>query len=591
MVGCEAAGSGPFRGRSPGGAEWGSVDSARPTVPEPPAERRRIDDLLEELLERADEVLAAREGLRGLLAANRAILAELALPDLLRRVVECARELAGARYGALGVIGSSGGLDQFVYSGIDEQTAARIGHLPEGLGLLGELIVRPDPIRLADLSAHPASIGFPEHHPPMRSFLGVPIRLRDEVFGNLYLAESVRGAFTEDEADLIVSLAGTAAIAIENARLFAESERRQSWLSASTDITRKLLTMAGALPDIADAVLTMADADLVTIGVPSADLSTMTVKVARGDDTDQLVGTTYPYSGSLSGQAIEAGEPVRVPDASQTGAPGVVLATVAPVGPAMALPMNGSAIHGVLLVGRLRGRPVFTLADLDMASTFASHAAVALELADARHLREELELSEDRERIARDLHDHVIQRLFASGLALQSTIRRTPDDVGTRIESVIDDIDETIRQIRTSIFALRAHPATATPETARSRLLRVADEVAPLLTAPPRIRFRGAIDTAVDEILGADLEAVLRETLTNVARHAKATTVDVDIDIDMEANEIVLTVADNGIGIGDTPRRSGLANLRARAEQRGGSLLINPVMAAGTTLKWSVPLS
>lgn len=553
----------------------------------PPEPHQHIDRLLEELMSRAGEVLQARDGLRKLLAANRSIFAELSLPGVLRQVVESARELIGARYGALGVIGPDGSLESFVHSGMTPEQAERIGDLPRGRGLLGEVIVHPEPIRLHDISTDARSVGFPANHPPMHSFLGVPIRLRDEVYGNLYLTESLSGEFTQEHTELAIALAGTAAIAIENARLFREAQRRQEWLHASTEVTRLLLAGDGQLPEVAQAALTTADADMVAVLLPGPDDS-LVVEVAVGCGAEELVGLLHTDPGSIAALVLSTGVPIRLAGVGDPDAPTVILSRVADVGPVMALPLTGPAgTRGVLLAGRLTGRSAFTLAELDMAAGFAGHATVALEMADSRSIKDRVSLLEERDRIARDLHDHVIQRLFATGLTVQSVSSQVPPAQAERLSAQVDAIDETIRQIRTAIFSL----TTVSPGTGRSvrtGLLQTIDEVSRLLAEPPAVRLHGPIDAGIDTALAEDLDAVLREALTNVARHARATTVQVDILV--SGGRVVLTVVDDGVGLPDGGRRSGLKNMRERAENRGGHLEVETAPGAGTTLLWSVPV-
>ncbi len=558
------------------------------------APRLRLDELLEELVSRAGEVLAARDALRKLLTANRAIMGELSLPDVLTRVIEAACQLVGARYGALGVLGADGKLVQFVHTGMDPDQVSAIGPLPRGRGLLGALIIEPTPIRLTNIGDDPRSVGFPAHHPPMHSFLGVPIRLRDAIYGNLYLTESLSGAFTEEDTELVTALAGTAAIAVENARLYEEAQRRQQWLQASTEITQRLLTSPGddAMAMIADQVREMADADVVTVVLPTG-ADRLTVAAASGDGREELQGLTYPREQTLSQLAIDTGEAVRLVQRGDESMPLVHLNDVLQVGPVMALPLVGSGrARGALLVGRLDGRTPFSVAELDMAATFAGHAAVALELADARSAKDRVALLEDRDRIARDLHDHVIQRLFAAGLTLQSMIgavgrAKTPDQTAAdRLTTVVEDIDDTIRQIRTTIFALQA-PSTDTASL-RTRLLGLIDGMASSAGLTPEVRFAGPVDTAVSEPVAEDLLAVVREALANVAKHAAAKRVSVTVAVRDDA--VTVDVVDDGSGPGSSTRRSGLANLDERATARGGSFKLSAGQTGGSTLSWSAPI-
>jgi len=558
-----------------------------------------FDELLRQLINRAQEVAATQGRLRGLLRANQTVVGNLTLPVLLRRIVEAACELAKARYGALGVIDTTGGLEQFVHVGMDVDAVARIGHLPEGKGLLGALIEDQRPIRLQKMTDDPRSVGFPEGHPPMTSFLGVPVRVRDEVFGNLYLSECENGEFTAEDEELVSALAATAGVAIENARLYEEARRRQDWLQASTEVSQQLLSAEGEEPLllIARRACQIADADVVTVVLPTPDGQRLIVEVAAGKGAEDLTAFTFPIENTLAGLVLHSGNPILVGDADEDPSYTVHLSQVLAVGPVMVLPLGSpQAVRGALVIGRLRGRHRFADADLEMAMTFANHAAIALELADARTDQQRLVLLEDRDRIARDLHDHVTQRLFAIGLTVQSVANVLGgDETASRLTRVVSDIDETIRQTRTSIFQLRG-PLGPETGTVRTRLLIVAAEVSGVLGFEPQVRFSGPIDAVVPEPVVEDLVAVLREALTNAARHAHASRVDVDIAA--TTLELSLTVADDGVGLGDTQRRSGLANLRQRAELHGGSLTLTRSeweRAAsdpeGTRLIWTIPLT
>src|SRR5271167_1339231 len=260
----------PSAAEIPGGA---SAADAAGGLGFPDIPRLELDQLLVQLVDRADDVLATQGRLRGLLRANALVSEELSLPLVLRQIVAAARDLVGARYAALGVLGRDGELEQFVHAGMDEELAARIGELPRGRGILGLLIRQPVPLRLADLSGHPASAGFPPGHPPMTGFLGVPVHIGEEVFGNLYLTERSRGGqFTADDEQLAIALATAAGAAIANARQFAESEQRRRWLDASAELVPLLLS--GAAGQQHDALITQhaaaaAAADFAALAVPS----------------------------------------------------------------------------------------------------------------------------------------------------------------------------------------------------------------------------------------------------------------------------------------------------------------------------------
>lgn len=426
----------------------------------------------------------------------------------------------------------------------------------------------------------------------MTTFLGVPIRSRDAVFGNLYLTDRIDGGtFTAEDEELVLALAATAGVAIENARLYEESRRRQEWLRASGEISRQLLDPEADYSDtlhrIATSVKRLAAADVVTLVRPmDDDPNQFEVVVATGAAERELIGLRYPKGDSIAWQAMQQGHGVRVEGADQQPEIYLHLRPYVPVSQAMALPLLGeTGPRGAIVAGRIIPHAPFTDADLDMAETFAGQAAIALELSDARADQQRLGVLEDRDRIARDLHDHVIQRLFAAGLSLQS-IAATVDDeaVDQRLTRTVDELDDTIRQIRTTIFALQE----ASSRSLRGTALAVVDQLSPLLPVRPDVQLVGPLETIADKAIIADVEAVLRESLTNVAKHARAAQIRVFVQADNE--RLALTVIDNGIGLGQGTRRSGLANLNRRAERHGGHLDVGNSPEGGLRLQWSIPL-
>jgi signal transduction histidine kinase len=558
-----------------------------------------LDQLLGQLVERAQEVMATQGRLRGLLRANQVIVGGVALPAVLRRIVEAARGLVGAGYAALGVIAPGGGLAEFVHVGMPADAVARIGYLPQGKGLLGVLIEDPRPIRLRCIADDARSSGFPPGHPPMTSFLGVPIRIRDEVFGNLYLSDSTKGEFSAEDEELTTALAATAAAAIDNARLYEAARTQGQWLRASAAITREVLSAEGGdatrpLRLIAEHSREIAAADLVTVVLPTTNGEhsgepgeELRVEVALGHGAQRLPGRRVPVQGSLSGRVFRTGHPLRVTHPGDARLASVAFGEL-DVGPVLAVPLLGSRrTHGVLSMARLRGRPAFTADELEMASGFANQAAVAIELAEARAEQERATMLDERDRIAADLHDHVIQRLFAAGLALQSTATSLPAGrARDRIQATIGDLDDTISQIRTTIFALHQAPGTEAAGV-RARLLDVITDASRALGFEPAVRFSGLLDDALAEEVVEDLLAVLREALTNIARHAHARSAEVDITTG--DGRLTLDVRDDGIGINPTSHRSGLTNLHRRAERHRGSMTLTRRDPSGTWLCWSVP--
>src|SRR5215469_1616037 len=429
--------------------------------PRPLLPHLRLDELLAELQHRLQAVLATRDRTHALLEAVVAVGSHLELEIVLRQIVEAAVELVSARYGALGVVGDGGRLVEFVPVGLDESEIARIHHWPEGRGLLGKLITDPHPLRLDDISADPDSSGFPEGHPPMRSFLGVPVRIRDAVYGNLYLTEKQGGDFDEEDEALVQALAAAAGVAIENARLYAEARRQQQWLRANAEVTRRLLSgdqPSEVLELVVQQALGISGADLVVLALPAGDQKQLVVEHACGDGAAEALGLVLPAEGSASGIVMASGKPLAIDDFSEDTRVAQVAREHMPLGPAVLVPLGPSGdVRGVLTAGRHRGALPLPPPAVEMLITFAAQAGIGLELAEHRREAQRLELFEDRDRIARDLHDLVIQRLFATGMSLQGATALIGDaDVAHRVEKAVDALDETIREIRSAIFELQS---------------------------------------------------------------------------------------------------------------------------------------
>lgn len=534
--------------------------------------------------------LLAEDRLRSLVELNRSIVSELSLAGVLRRIVEAARVIAQAQYAALGVIGADGGLEQFVHVGMDDETVAAIGHLPEGRGVLGALITDPRPVRVASIAEHPRSVGFPAKHPPMDSFLGVPIQSRGEIFGNLYLTNRIGASqFSAEDEELVVTIAATAGVAIENARLYEESRRQQEWLRAWAEVTRDLLqgtaTTTQSLTQIADVVRRLTSADVVSVVFRGADPDELTVQLARGEGASELLGLTYPVAGSLVGEAFAEGRALLLE--CGRGDYYVHLQAAFDVGSVLACPLfRDGQTEAAVVVGRRFGSPVFTDIDLRMAEAFANQAAVALELADRRESQRRLEVAEDRARIARDLHGNTIQRLWAAGLSVQAGAVRVGDPVVREsLQSVVESLDDTIRQIRSTIFEL--HDSGAESGAPRSVLIKVVAEVEPVLGFAPDLVFIGPLDTPVRAEVLSDAEAVLREGLASIAEHTDADRASVTVEV--SARHMVIQITDNGAASPTEARERGLAQLERRAEIRGGAFTVMRD-EKGTTVRWSATL-
>ncbi|MFJ1704993.1 GAF domain-containing protein [Kitasatospora sp. NPDC088346] len=543
---------------------------------------------------RPDAARGTRGRFHGLLEAVLDVGRDLDLTQVLRHIVESAVTLVDAEYGALGVIGDDRRLSQFIPVGIDRERADRIGPLPRGLGLLGELIRHPEPLRLAELSAHPSSYGFPAHHPPMHSFLGVPIRVRDKVYGNLYLTEKRGGAeFDAEDESVLATLAVAAGVAIDNAGLYTRARLRERWLAASAEVTNSLLS-GSSQREVLDLLIAraadIAGADLTVVARPVNGGADLEVRVAVGLDADRHRGLVLPRVGSFMGAAVETGGLVTSVDVHRDPRITAGPPRWAGLGPAVAVPVGTveGGVRGVLMLARATGKPVFVPEESGPLAGFAGQAAVAMELAERRWDSEQIALLEERDRIARDLHDLAIQRLFATGMTLQGATRFIDHpEASERVLRAIDDLDETVRTIRSSIFGLRTRERGPAAHGLRARVAAVVDRSCAGLGFAPGLRMTGLLDVEVPQAVADDVVAVLEEALSNVVRHARARRVEVALNVD---GDLVLTVTDDGAGLPPGGPRSGLANLAERAERRGGSFLAGPGPDGGTRLDWRVPL-
>lgn len=534
-----------------------------------------------------------------LLEAMRSVGSGLELHSTLDRICETAADLTDARYAAIGVVSESAhGLADFVFHGVDQGTAQRIGRLPDGhKGLLGALVHDPGPVRLTNLAEDPRSCGFPADHPPMNSFLGVPITVQGEIFGNLYLAEKRGGgAFGDDDLNMVRVLATEAGIAIGNARLYEAAKQRERWIDGSVAVTTALLAggdAEDALQVVAEQARRLSGSAAGIVLLPAEDGGLEIVAVAS-EHPSKALGLVVPAESQVVAELRE-GEPVFVEDAATD--PRMLTDLAGAYGPVMLLPLQSDGrVVGALVTPRSRGERPFSVSERTLAAQFASQAALALMMAEAQRDRERLAVYEDRDRIARDLHDLVIQRLFATGLMLESAQRRSNvPEVQRGVGKAVDELDITIQEIRTAIFALQQGPAEV-PSGLRTRVLREINMAAVPLGFKPGHRFVGAVDTVVGELTGKNLIAALREALSNAFRHAGASRIEVVVDANVELPDgrpaVRLSVADDGVGIPEGGRRSGLRNLKRRAESLGGASWYGPGLGrngGGTTVVWQVP--
>ncbi len=555
--------------------------------------RVRLDALLQELLGRVDEFMEYQERLRALLDAVVGIGADLDLNSTLDRIVSAACELAGARYGALGVVGPDGRrLVRFITHGVSPDEIAAIGPYPEGHGILGLLIEHPEPIRLHDLAEHPRSYGFPSNHPPMNSFLGVPIRTREHAYGNLYLTEKAGGAdFTEDDERAVIALAAAAGVVIDNARLYADTEQRRRWHEVTAEITQLMLGEFD--PDQVLQLIARRSREVSGTDAAAVLIVEGTELVVRAVDGpagfQRLLGLRVPADLPVLGRAVTGDEQVTIedlaellkdngtltefPEAAQLGR-----TTMAP------LPAGTTGTRGLLIVASGQGLNTTTTDGAGLVRMFAGQATLALERARSQRDRDTLAVLEDRDRIARDLHDLVIQRLFATGLQLQGMHRMARPEHQQRLTQAVEDIDATIHDLRAAIFGLQQAPGAS---SLRGDIQALVDEYAEPLGFRPRLICSGPIDTVVPPAARPQILAAIRESLSNIVRHAKASEATVEVSV---GDGLVLArISDNGVGIGPGTRRSGLRNLSERAQSLGGTVQITTNDPHGTVVELRSP--
>ncbi|MFI0433061.1 MAG: GAF domain-containing protein [Candidatus Nanopelagicales bacterium] len=550
-----------------------------------------------------------------LLAAMVDIADGLELEETLHRIVTTASDLLDARFGALGVIGSETDVARFIHYGTEPGTAERIAQLPRGVGILGLLTSDPRPMRMHDLSSHPKSAGFPPGHPKMKSFLGVPITVRGEVFGNLYLTEKRSGDFTDGDQQLLETLARAAGVAIRNARLFERSERRQAWqqgVSAVDGMVLAELDSVEVSDEITRRAARLASAAVALLALPAGNGALKVTTVVIGGDVAHadmsysvphsrltleqqeamealagLEGSAVPPE-SVTGRAFATGELIRTEDSLLEGDPSEVFGT------SLALPLRArNRTLGVLGLRRLAGDLPFDDEVVQLADAFAAQTALALSYGAERRERDRLAVYEERDRIARDLHDLVIQRLFATGMMLEGAARLAdlPPVLASRISAAVDELDGTIKEIRTTIFGLNEVGDGPTWVGPRARVLAEVERAAVGEGPKPSVTFEGPVDSVVDVERAGQLVAAVREGLSNALRHASCRRIEVQVAV---TNALLrLAVLDDGIGVpaGEAPRVSGLANLDQRARALGGGCELRARSdAPGAELRWWVEL-
>jgi signal transduction histidine kinase len=523
-----------------------------------------------------------------------ALAAELSLPAVLQRIVELAAEVTGARYGALGVLGPDGQISDFVTTGITEQQRQAIGHLPVGRGILGVLIREAKPLRLKRISDDRRSVGFPPNHPPMSGFLGAPVKARGKVFGNIYLTEK-QGAseFSAEDERAVVILASQAGVAIENAHLYEEASRRERRLEAVREIATQILE--GAEPEailelVAQRARELVNADLATVATPDDRSDSLVLRVADGFNAERLRGMVFPTQASVSGEVIQMGKPVILDDASSDERAYQPVVMAGQIGPAMFVPLSarGRAFGTLAVANRLSGRR-FSEDDLSVIETFAGQASVAVEYGRAQRELRRLTLMEDRERIAKELHDGVIQSLFAVGMGLQATatISRDPQ-IQARIDAAVADMDRVIRDLRNYIFGLR--PGILADRQLDEALRRMVDEFQEKSGVTTVAEIDPRVASELSSVAG-DIVQLVREALSNVGRHSGAATCRVSLR--RLQDKALLEIDDDGVGFDaseNSGKGHGLRNLQDRATSLGAAFDIESSPEEGTTVRVTIPV-
>lgn len=537
-----------------------------------------------QLIDRAQQSEAVRSRIYKLVESSNSLVANLDLSAVLHGIATAAADLMNAKYAAIGVIGPRGNLEHFTHTGMSDAEVAAIGDLPEGKGLLGALLHTDQPLRLAKMSADPRSVGFPPHHPPMTSFLGVPILMRGEVLGRLYLSDRLDGEeFSEIDEVFATTLAASAGIAISNARLLEEVQYKEQWSAALAETMRIILTdgFEEGMTSILHATRTLAQADLVVIAM-NDEGDELVIDMAEGELAEELLSQSFSVLEGNIGQVAVSGITSVLTDLeneplAQFGISGT--AVIAPI-------FRADSIIGLLITVRNAKAPDYAASDVAMVNSFADQAGIAIDKMRSAEAVSRVELLEDRNRIARDLHDHVIQRIFAAGLSLKAVATRLGDSPeSAKLTEQIAELDHTISDIRHTIFALQR--GTRGTDGVRSRVLEILERVSDSFDIEPRVQFSGPVDLITDAALADDIVAVINEGLTNVVKHAHASTARVFVSA--MAGELTIEIKDDGAGLGEG-HGHGLNNMHHRAEARGGEFSIGPAKPRGTTLFWSVPV-
>ncbi len=515
------------------------------------------------------------------------------LDATLHRIINAGMALTEARYGAIGIRGPDGTLTSFLHAGMDADTVQSIGELPSGTGLLDVPISEGQVLNIDEMAAHQAAAGFPAHHPPMRALLAVSITIRGVVFGNLYLTNpQTKPTFTQSDENAARTLASAAAVAVDHAQLFQRERSAAEFMTASRQITTELLSdpdpAVRPLQLIVDRACQLTGAEQAIVLIPAdTELSdehgqTLVVTAAAGLHAAEVLGQRVPVEHSTTGAVFRSGKAV-INESLQHP-----IQAYSEVGdrPGIVMPLRANQIViGVIAVARPKGGEPFDESYLELLGNFADHAALALTLAAAQESERQLIIAADRDRIAQDLHDHVIQQLIAAGMNVQGTIARSDSPVVTdRLSHTVDDLQGVVDDIRATIYRLQ-RPVERSGDFGQ-RIQHIVAGLTADSAIKTTLKMSGPF-VAISAALSGHAEAVTREAVSNAVRHSGATSLDVEVTL---SDRLVVDVVDNGCGIpADNQRRSGLANLHRRADLVGGQCQIITPPGGGTHVRWSTP--
>ena len=541
----------------------------------------------------------ALSDLRALSDAGITLTSELSLQAVLQKVVQVAKKQIGATYAALSVLGPDGNISQFITEGVTEEERTAIGSLPAGRGFLGILLHKGETLRVSDIAADPRGVGFPPNHPAMKSLLGVPLVFSGRIIGNLYLTDKVGGSFDDRDEEIVRLLASQAAVAIRNAELYEGEQRRAEEWKALFELGQQV-TASPRMDDVMRSVVSRASdllgTDVVALMLLSPDGAHLRLAAQEGVKQPDMRKLTVESEAALQKLALELGEPLVVadfPNDPRLKGQTARLAEAEGLVSMIVVPLKGKrGPIGTLMVAN-RSRTEFAERQVELLEAFANWTALALESSQLYDKMESLARLEERERIGMDLHDGVMQSIYAVGLHLEDCIERlkeSPSDAEDGIERAIDTLNNVIKDIRSYIFDLR--PRVSVVADLPDAVRQLVDDVRVNTLMETSFETAGSVRGLINQNEAIALFHIAQEALNNVIKHSRATSVSVRLTVDKKS--VTIEVRDNGVGI-DPARaasyeRHGLRNMRDRARSVGAGLSLDSRPGEGTTVRAELPL-